>query len=705
MKKNMPIPRHLAEQEKYNPTIDLSANVIAYARQSTAKQVVKNVESHRSQTILLLKFIREELSFKDDGTTGTVTLRVENQTVDGEGNIVIKSASGTWPIDRRPGMKVTLDDIEAGSVKLIVSDDVSRLFRDEDRIDSNMFIKACKEHGCYVYIVSMKMLFNFANPSHAETFRMLVQMAASYIQTLKDTTHRRRHQAAERGLWVGFGPISLAFTIEKDKSKPNYGKFIPVERNVKIWKYLYKRIIECDFNLDALVKELSKQDYIFPDFEENVFIGQRGAKKVPGGYTLTTTGLIDGLCNPEHIGIFQRDGNYIENNHPAIIDEETFWLVYDHYRNERPDGTATGRNRVVRFERIETLRPALLKKLLISGDNPEAGFYYKRAEQRVFYYECLFKGCMTRIRTTLASVKAEPLENEILGAMFEHIRQENLKEPKEVIRHQQEERKKRLAGIGKRLVTIIEDRDLIGEEILKEKRKLKKAKLKTSPELQMWERKLAKSIEQEQGLLEEQKMLQDEHKEVGSLTEELGILEEIWPHKSIGLRRALIESIIKCIRVKFCSPRVFKVTIEWASASWGVQEAYLLRERANNHRWSEEEIALLRELHQRHFSKKEREFVKVRGTSGIVFNRMKNSHNSIFSDWLRELWMAFPNRTLTSIRWKLSGLRLTSFDYKGIEANWTYDDIQFLRKLGYDIFSFAHDFSPYNLTGWSRIGA
>jgi hypothetical protein len=86
----------------------------------------------------------------------------------------------------------------------------------------------------------------------------------------------------------------------------------------------------------------------------------------------------------------------------------------------------------------------------------------------------------------------------------------------------------------------------------------------------MWERKLAKSIEQEQELLTEQKSLQAEHKAVGSLSEELEILEEIWPHKPIGLRRELIEGIIKRIRVKFCSPRVFKVTVEWASICWWI---------------------------------------------------------------------------------------------------------------------------------------
>jgi hypothetical protein len=128
--------------------------------------------------------------------------------------------------------------------------------------------------------------------------------------------------------------------------------------------------------------------------------------------------------------------------------------------------------------------------------------------------------------------------------------------------------------------------------------------------------------------------------------------------------------IIKRIRIKFCSPRVFKVTVEWASASWGVQEAYLLRERADNHRWSDEEITLLRQLHQRHASK-------------------------------QELWTAFPDRTLSSIRYKLSLLQLTSFDHKGVEAIWTYDDVQFLRGLGYDAYSFEHNFSPYNLTGWS----
>ncbi|HTK06731.1 MAG TPA: hypothetical protein VL485_06165, partial [Ktedonobacteraceae bacterium] len=241
------------------------------------------------------------------------------------------------------------------------------------------------------------------------------------------------------------------------------------------------------------------------------------------------------------------------------------------------------------------------------------------------------------------------------------------------VERQKEERRKRLVNIEKRLVALMEDRDSIGEEILKEKRNLKKANIKTSPILQMWEGKLAKSIEQEQELLAEQKVLQAEHKEVGSLAEELEILEEIWHHKPIGLRRELIEGIIKRIHVKFCSPRVFKVTIEWASSKWGVQEAYLLREKANNHRWSDEEVALLRQL---------RQLRQPRASS-------------------LELWLAFPDRTLSSIRWKLCDLQLPSFDHKVHEANWTYDDVQFLQKLGYDVFSFDRDLSPYNLVGWS----
>src|SRR2546421_4470910 len=88
-------------EELYNPQIDLSRDAYLYGRQSGKDQVVENIQSHISQTIRLLQYTRDVLGFKDDGTTGKVTLFVENQVVDADGNVSIKDASGIWPIDRR----------------------------------------------------------------------------------------------------------------------------------------------------------------------------------------------------------------------------------------------------------------------------------------------------------------------------------------------------------------------------------------------------------------------------------------------------------------------------------------------------------------------------------------------------------------------------------------------------------------------------
>src|SRR5437588_3866722 len=212
----------------YNPQIDVSRDAYLYGRQSGKDQVVENIQSHISQTIRLLQYTRDVLGFKDDGTTGKVTLFVENQVVDADGNISIKDASGTWPIDRRPGLKAICDAIETGSGGVVIAEYVDRLFRDEDRIDSNVFIKICKEHDCFVHIESKRMTYNFANIPHAELFRMEVQMAAAYIENhVRGTMLRRRSQAARSGLWAGIGFIPVGFIVTRSEKSPTYGKFIP----------------------------------------------------------------------------------------------------------------------------------------------------------------------------------------------------------------------------------------------------------------------------------------------------------------------------------------------------------------------------------------------------------------------------------------------------------------------------------------------
>src|SRR5690348_15607882 len=92
--------REYSVEELYNPQIDLNRDAVGYGRQSSKDQVLNNVQSYISQTVMLLAYIKEQ-GFRDDGTTGMVTLFIENQVVEEDGTVSIKNASGTWPIDRR----------------------------------------------------------------------------------------------------------------------------------------------------------------------------------------------------------------------------------------------------------------------------------------------------------------------------------------------------------------------------------------------------------------------------------------------------------------------------------------------------------------------------------------------------------------------------------------------------------------------------
>src|SRR5216684_3289314 len=268
--------RQYTLEELYNPQIDITRDAYLYGRQSGKDQVIENIQSHISQTIMQLDYTRG-IGFRDDGTTGTVTLLVENEIVNADGNISIKDASGTWPIDRRPGLKTICDAMEYGTdnpkgVVVVIADFVDRLFRDEDRIDSNVFIKICKENDCYVHIVSKRMTYNFANPAHADLFRLEVQMAAAYIDNhIRGTMLRRRSQAARSGLWAGLGSVPVGYIIDKHEGNKTYGRFIVYEPHARVVKWIFVRFVELGCDFYKLCKELREMPRLFPPFEPGVF--------------------------------------------------------------------------------------------------------------------------------------------------------------------------------------------------------------------------------------------------------------------------------------------------------------------------------------------------------------------------------------------------------------------------------------------------
>lgn len=590
--------RHYTTEELYNPQIDVSRDAYVYGRQSQKEQMVKNIQSHISQTIMLVSYTKEVLGYTDDETTGNVTLFVENQVIDANGNVSIKNASGTWSIDRRPGLKTICDQIETGSVGVVIAEFVDRLFRDEDRIDSNVFIKICKENDCFVHISSKRMTYNFANVQHAELFRLEVQMAAAYIDNhVRGTMLSRRSQAARLGgLWAGIGAIPVGYIVDKSEGSPTYGKFIVYAPHALIVVELFIRFIELGSDLDALCEELQDKPYIFPDFEEwvdNAIVARCNLRPGRyGGYMISRRGLKHMLTNDVYIGTFRREGAVLEHNHAAIINEGVFWSVYDRLKCKRPDGTPTGKLQLVRYtqKKNEHDRPPLLKPLT----NADGSVYFSNNKTSAirgtiaYYHVSVHRGLKRR---SVLSIQADVLEEVVIARMFWHLRQVNLGDIRQLRARKLEEKRKRVVELDRTLQVIEEEIEALEDNM---------TKITMEAVVKQLETKMARLLTQKDNLEDERSSIVASYKDIPDTTleEELQDLEELWPAKPFQLKKALVELLARRVVVDYVTPRFWKVQVVWSYSEWGTEERLIDRHMAGSKPWSEHEKEVLKAMYE-----------------------------------------------------------------------------------------------------------
>src|SRR5436305_5155010 len=578
--------RRYTVEELYNPQIDVSRQAYVYARQSGKDQVIENIQSHISQTIRLLEYTRITIGFSDDGETGTVTLFIENQVIDTEGNVTIKDASGTWSIDRRPGLKAICDGIESGIVGVVIAERVDRLFRDEDRIDSNVFIKICKEHDCFVHIESKRMTYNFANPQHAEMFRLEVQMAAAYIENhVKGTMLRRRSMAAQAGLWAGLGSVAVGYVVDKDKQSKTFGKFIIYEPHAEIVRQLFLRFIELGYSFSALYRQVRHEQFVFPPFEAGVFTRCLLSPCTNGYVIKSEDSLRNLLTNVTYIGTFKAEGVNRKKNHTAIIEESLFWSVYDHLKSYRPDGTPTGKLPIVRYTqgKSEEARPSLLKALIASPV-----IYSQSAHlMKYHYYELRKPGWE---HEALLCVEAELFETIIVGRIFQQLRESNLVDLAESRKQRMKEKTKRLGSIEREVTTIAEENERLLENL---------AQMTIPAVVKQIEQKIQRLLARKEELLKEKDVIETSfaYTSLGTLEEELDGLEESWHERSFQLKLSLVKLLIKKICWTYESPRFYQLTVEWSYKEWGAETVIIDREHVGCKRWTQQDKDIIVQMY------------------------------------------------------------------------------------------------------------
>jgi len=558
--------RQYTFEELWNPQIDLKSDACAYGRQSTKEQIVSNVQSHISQTVGLLQHAKE-LGFRDDGSTGAVTLFIENQVVDGDGNIQIKNASGTWPIDKRPGLKTILDLIESGKVKLIIVEFVDRLFRDEDRIDSNIFIKVCKEHDCYVYITSKRMTYNFTNPQMAEMFRQEVAFAAAYIQHhVKDVMIRRRDMAVSKGQYGG-GYVAMGFIICKEKG-PKYNRYVPYEPHAEIIKNLAQEFIECGCNIGELYRK-KRNGVFFPDFETGVLdTGLRSATKVDGGYLVKSReGILSLLTNPANIGIIEYGDIFVEEAHDKVLDKAIYYLIRSKLKES---AEKFSRNYYQKNSSVE--RKGTLKGLISTKANHYCAYLQAKNE----YYYRIYKSGI--VLDEMVCLPASYFEGLIEGRLLTKIQASDLGSFEEELKERRQRKIKRLKDINMRIEIIDEELDSLAENL-------------TKIQLDSLIRRLEVKAEK---ISKEKEALEKEYEEGTSIEKELaGLTPEAYIKKTFNTRKRLLDFLIRTIWVEQMSSSFFKITVEWKVPEWGAEFIYIDRSKCRSKRWTDDETTTL----------------------------------------------------------------------------------------------------------------
>jgi hypothetical protein len=168
------------------------------------------------------------------------------------------------------------------------------------------------------------------------------------------------------------------------------------------------------------------------------------------------------LTQVAFIGIFVREGKIMYDNHPCAIDKDTFWLVYDHIKTTRPDGTPTGKTKRASYLRKQEIdrRLPLLKELIESSNGARAyyvsnGHNYTNTDREQYYYQLITTGVK---KQTHCCIDAEVLERLIVDVLFQILKEYKLVDIEAA-------REKRRQTKAKRLQKIAVDIDLIDEEI------------------------------------------------------------------------------------------------------------------------------------------------------------------------------------------------------------------------------------------------
>lgn len=259
--------------------------------------------------------------------------------------------SGSTKIDEREGMRQLFQLITDGAIGAVACQDEDRLFRDVTQIQVNIFIEACKSSR--VLVITPTMVYDFAHAAygnfHARQFRFKSEMAAEYITSyIKGKLHPAKRRMLMQGRWAG-PPIPAGYMIDMRKElangspNPDWRKFAIFEPFADIVRAYWDLFLDYNGQLRPTVRHIIEHGPYYPapgtyatpeGFKVVYRIRQNQGRWCPG-----RMGLKNMLTNALYIGHWMVNGAVvIRDNHPAIIEPETFMRAFNYLSDVALDG-------------------------------------------------------------------------------------------------------------------------------------------------------------------------------------------------------------------------------------------------------------------------------------------------------------------------------------------------------------------------------
>ena len=260
--------------------------------------------------------------------------------------------SGQLPAEKRPGLANLQRRLGTDGVGcLYLTEGMSRLSRDPDRVLSYQMLKVLKEKECRVR--TPDGVWNPAIERDWEYLAEELEGAAEETKIMGRRLRRRRNNKAREGRHVGC-PVVAGFIVEIEGQRPDgryiLGKWKAYPPHAEVVNIILRYLVRLRSPIKTS-QALHEDGIVFPYFppELSYMVNRtqlRMCPRTPAGYAITPA-LVSGLAqNPALIGVWTFSNQLpIIDNHDHIVPEDLLWEACGVALKERKP-----RGRAIKYE-------------------------------------------------------------------------------------------------------------------------------------------------------------------------------------------------------------------------------------------------------------------------------------------------------------------------------------------------------------------